>query len=211
MWSQHFATALVASTKRFPTMAVLLQNHRLQNYASFTLKNKNINVNSNPGININSKQFAQIVWHHNWYCSHVLDISYFKFQFNSQLVRFWQGGRSWEAFSWFAFDRLCIESPNLYVFHSSECAWFNISEKRKFWRGTFCRGSFDRRSIQNCSIFSHMIKIPGTHWGIWRDSQQKTCQHFIEQGVGDCGKRWRFPSSLVVYQVLGIFILIFVL
>ena len=130
MWSQHFATALVASTQRFPTMAVLLQNHRLQNYASLTLKNKNINVNLNLNININSKQLAQIVWHHNWYSSHVLDISYFKFQFNSQLVRFWQGWEELRSFSWFAFDRLCIEPPNLYVFHSLECARFNISEKK---------------------------------------------------------------------------------
>ena len=99
MWSQHFATPLVASTKRFPTVAVLLQNHRLQNYASLTLKkNKNINVNSNLSININSKQFAQIVWHHNWYCSHVLDINYFTFQFNSQLARFWQGREELRSF-----------------------------------------------------------------------------------------------------------------
>ena len=98
MWSQHFATPLVASTKRFPAMAVLLQNHRLQNYASLTLKNKNINVNLNLNININSKQLAQIVWHHNWYSSHVLDISYFKFQFNSQLVRFWQGWEELRSF-----------------------------------------------------------------------------------------------------------------
>ena len=41
-------------------MAVLLQNHRLQNYASLTLKNKNINLNSSLNININLHKLFDI-------------------------------------------------------------------------------------------------------------------------------------------------------